>query len=33
RVSAFYPDLRFVPADRAEEALKLLIGLAEDNRV
>ncbi|MFC3326498.1 ACT domain-containing protein [Mesorhizobium cantuariense] len=32
-VSAFYHDHLFVPADRAEEALELLMELAEENRV
>ncbi|MER9104834.1 ACT domain-containing protein [Mesorhizobium sp. M0848] len=32
-VSAFYHDHLFVPADRAEEALELLVGLAEENKV
>jgi hypothetical protein len=32
-VSAFYHDHLFVPADRAEEALELLMELAEKNRV
>ncbi|RVA88555.1 ACT domain-containing protein, partial [Mesorhizobium sp. M7A.F.Ca.CA.004.02.1.1] len=31
-VSAFYHDHLFVPADRAEEALELLVGLAAENR-
>ncbi|MBZ9773068.1 ACT domain-containing protein [Mesorhizobium sp. CO1-1-8] len=31
-VSAFYHDHLFVPADRAEEALELLMELAEENR-
>lgn len=32
-VSAFYHDHLFVPADRAEEALELLMELAEENKV
>ncbi|MER9140223.1 ACT domain-containing protein [Mesorhizobium sp. M0830] len=32
-VSAFYHDHLFVPADRAEEALELLIGLAAENQI
>ncbi|TIN24777.1 MAG: ACT domain-containing protein [Mesorhizobium sp.] len=32
-VSAFYHDHLFVPADRAEEAMELLMELAEKNRV
>ncbi|RWO98462.1 ACT domain-containing protein [Mesorhizobium sp.] len=31
-VSAFYHDHLFVPADRAGEALELLVGLAAENR-
>jgi hypothetical protein len=32
-VSAFYHDHLFVPAERAEEALELLVELAEENKV
>ncbi|MER9881608.1 ACT domain-containing protein [Mesorhizobium sp. M0118] len=32
-VSAFYHDHLFVPADRAEKALELLLDLAEENRL
>ncbi|MER8994038.1 ACT domain-containing protein [Mesorhizobium sp. M0074] len=32
-VSAFYHDHLFVPADRAKEALELLLDLAEENRL
>lgn len=32
-VSAFYHDHLFVPAERAEEAVELLVGLATENRL
>ncbi|RWD18536.1 ACT domain-containing protein, partial [Mesorhizobium sp.] len=32
-VSAFYHDHLFVPADRAEEAMAMLMELAEQNRL
>jgi hypothetical protein len=32
-VSAFYHDHLFVPADRAEEAMAILVELAEENRL